>query len=229
MSLTWKWMIEVITRPLLDIIGALDTHWFFLCCGALINIPSSLQMVRSFANEYVVFTFPSTLTQKSRWTPANLFAFNAPSFHPIYAATFLQSFFQHIIIEGQTFDSAIGLLLNTLALSRHTGIVRFWTRDSVVRDCMLKWSHSRTQPWGSPVPYQCPSCRCIQSWAQRGHGASSELGRDVTMCCSYKGEQGQQAGCSEYLKFDRPSEPFKRIKLPEGVWVALGLEQSDFL
>ena len=222
-------MIKVVTKPLLDVIGALDTHWFFLCCGALINVPSSMRMVRSFANEYVVFTFQSTLTQKGRWTPANLFAFNTPSFHPIYAATFLLNFFQHIIIEGRTFDSAIGLLLNTSALSRHTGIMRFWTRDSVVRDCTLKWSHSRTQPWGNPVPYQCPSCRCIQSWAQRGNGASSELGRDVTMCCSYQGKRGQQDGCREYLKFDRPSEPFKRIKLSEGIWMAIGLENSDFL
>ena len=220
----WKWTIEVVTRPLLDVIGALDTHWFFLCCGALVNIPSSLQTVRSFANAYVFFfTFQSTLTQMSRWKPANLFAFNAPSFHPIYATTFLLNFFQLIIIEGRTFDSVIGLLLNTSALARHSGIVRFWTRDSVVRDCTLKWSHSRTQPWGSPVPYQCPSCRCIQSWAQKGHGASTELGRDVTMFCSNK------EGCREFLKFDRPSQPFKPVKLSEGVWVALGLGKSDFL
>ena len=50
-------MIEVVTRPLLDVIRALDTHWFFFCCGALVNVPSSVDMVKSFANEYVVITF----------------------------------------------------------------------------------------------------------------------------------------------------------------------------
>ena len=159
--------------------------------------------------------------------PANLFTFNAPSFHPIYAETFLLNF-QHIIIKVQTFDSAIGLLLNTLALSHHTGIMCLWTCDSVVRDCTLKWSHSCTQPWGNPVPYQCPSCWCIQSWAQRGNRAWSELGRDVTMCCLYQGKQGQQDGCCEYLKFDRPSEPFKCIKLLEEISVAIGLKNSNF-
>jgi hypothetical protein len=147
-----------------------------------------------------------------------LFAFDAPAFHPIYAATFLLSFFQHIVIEGRTLDSAIGLLLNTSPLSRHTGIVHFWTRDSVVSNCTLRWAHSRTQPWGKPVPYQCPSCRCVQAWDQKGRGASSEL-------CSYKGK----GPCRESHTVLRPSDPFKSIKLSGGVWVAFGLEKSDFL
>ena len=104
----------------------------------------------------------------------------------------------------------------------------FWTCDSVVRDCMLKWSHSHTQPWGNPVPYQCLSCQCIQSWAQRGNGASSELGRDVTMCCLYQGKQQQQDGCCEYLKFDRPSEPFKHIKCWRGFGWPLALKIPIF-
>lgn len=221
-------MIEVVTRPLLDVIRALDTHWFFFCCGALVNVPSSMDMVKSFANEYVVITFQSTLTQNSRLKPANLFAFDAPSFHPIYAATFLLDFFQHIIIEGRNFDSAIGLLVNNSSLSRHTGIERFWARDKdkVVKHCTLKWAHSRARPWGMPVPYQCSSCHCIQAWDQKGHGASSELARDVSMRCSYKGKQGR---CRNRLTFVMPSQPLKPIKLSEGVWVAVGLEKSDFL
>ena len=167
------------------------------------------------------------LTQKSRSKPANLFAFDMPSFHPIYATTFLLGFFQHIIIEGWSFDSAIGLLLNTSTLSHHAGIMRFWMRDSVVKECLLKWSHSHTQPWGQPVLYQCPACKCIQSWDQKGLGASSELGRDVTMQCSYKGEEGQ---CPKCLTFVRPtSPPFKPIKLTEGIWMAIGLKRSELL
>jgi hypothetical protein len=152
--------------------------------------------------------------------PANLFAFNAPSFHPIYATTFLLNFFQHIIIEGRSFDSAVGQLLNTSALSRHSGIERYWRdKQGDVRECTLKWAHLRTQPWGNPVPYQCPSCGCIQAWDQKIKGASSQL-RDVSMCCSYKG--GQKA-CQESLIFQN-TEPFKAVKLSEGVWVAFGVE-----
>jgi hypothetical protein len=169
------------------------------------------------------FIYFLSLTQISRWKPANLFSFNAPAFHPIYAATFLLSFFQHMIIEGRTFDSSVGLLLNNSALSHHTGIVHFWTRDSVVKTCTLVWSHSCTWPWGTLVPYQCPSCRCIQAWDQKGQG---ELGRDVTMRCSYKGENGQ---CPERFTAEKPSIAYKTFKLLEGVWVALGLETSDFL
>ena len=156
----------------------------------------------------------------------NLFAFDAPAFHPIYATTFLLHFFHHIIIEDRTFDSTIGLLLNASPLSRHTAIVRFWTVNSVVKSCTLKWAHSRTQPWGNPVPYQCPSCRCIQAWDQRGQGPSSEVGRDVTMQCSYEGEHGR---CTARLTFTKPQLPYKTLKLPEGVWIALGHTKSDLL
>ena len=148
-----------------------------------------------------------------------------PSFHPIYATTFLLGFFQHIIIEGWSFDSAIGLLLNTSTLSCHAGIMCFWIHDSVVKECLLKWSHSHTQPRGQPVLYQCPTCKCIQSWDQKGLGASSELGREVTMQCSYKGEKEQ---CPECLTFVRPtSPPFKPIKLTEGIWMAIGLKDLN--
>jgi hypothetical protein len=112
-----------------------------------------------------------------------LFAFDAPSFHPIYATTFLLNFFQHIIIEGRAFESSAGQLLNTSSLARHTGIVRFWTRGSMVMDCTLRWSHSHARPWGKSVPFQCPYCYCIQAWDQSGRGASSELGRDITTVC----------------------------------------------
>lgn len=210
----------------MDVIGTLDAHWFFLCCGALVNNPSSFEGVKSFVHECVCIALRSALAQNSRWKPANLFAFDAPAFHPIYATTFLLNFFHYMIIEDRTFGSAIGLLLNTSPLSRHTGIVRFWTVDAVVKSCTLKWAHSRTQPWGEPVPYQCRSCHCIQAWDQKGQGASSELGRDVTMRCSYKGENGQ---CPECLLFTKSSIPYKTLKLPEGVWIAFGLPKSDFL
>jgi hypothetical protein len=135
-------------------------------------------------------------------------------------------YFLHIIIEGRTFDSVAGLLLSTSPLARHTGIVRFWTQNAVVRNCTIKWAHSRTRPWGNPVPYQCPRCHCIQAWEQKGQGASSELHGDVTMRCSYKGEGGK---CGECLTFRKAPEQFKALKQPEGTWVAFGLGKADFL
>lgn len=167
------------------------------------------------------------MAQHSRQKPANLFAFNAHGFHPVYATTFILDFFHYVIIDGRTFDSVAGLILNSSALARHSAIVRFWTYDSVVRNCTIKWAHARTQPWGEPVPYQCPTCHCIQSWDQKANGASSELdGGGVTMRC-----RGNQASgrCSHQLKFSKPGVPFKKIKEPEGVWVALGIGKGDFL
>ena len=155
-----------------------------------------------------------------------MFAFEALAFHPIYATTFLLNFFHYVIVDGRSFESAIGFLLNTSPLARHTSILRFWTVGAVVKNCTLKWAHSRTQPWGEPVPYQCESCRCIQAWDQKGKGPSSEIGRDVIMRCSFSGENGR---CEKYLEFNKPSDPYKTIKLPEGVWVAFDIPKSDFL
>src|SRR6266702_1912428 len=196
-------------------------HWSMppLLCIGLYPLPMS-------GGFFFLFTFQSVLTQVGSWKPTNLFAFNAPAFHPIYATTFLLNFFQHIIIEGWTFDSIVGLLLNTSALSCHTGIIHFWTCDSVVKSCILKWTHSRTQPWGNLVPYQCLSCHCIQAWDQKSQGTLLKLGRDITKQCSYEGVDGQ---CSRHLKFNKPSVSYKSIKLSEGAWVAFGPEKSDFL
>lgn len=220
----------MITKPILDSICKLDTHWFFFCCGALVNVTSSFKIVESFVNEYVLFfrpfTFESALTRVNRRKPTNLFAFDAPAFHPIYASTFLLNFFQRVIIEGRTFDSTIGQLLNTSALSRHSGIVHFWTKNSVLKNCTLRWAHSRIQPWEKPVPYQCPSCHCIQAWDQKRQGASSELGRDAVVRCSYQTVDGQ---CPTRLTFSKPSTPYKPLKLLEGVWVAFGINKYDFL
>jgi len=204
-----------------------DTHCFFLCCGALVNITSSLERVESFAYEYVLCTQQSTQTNINRLKPASLFAFNAHAFHPIYAATFVLDFFHYVIVDGRTFDSVAGLLFSSSPLSRHMGVLRFWTHGSVVKRCTFKWAHSRTQLLGELVLYQCPTCYCIQAWDQRSLGPSSELRQDVTIRCGYVGEQGR---CTQELHFTLPPNlPFKTLKQPEGVWVAFGVEKTDFL
>ena len=191
----------------------LDTHWFLFYCGALVNVTSSHDRVKFFANT---------------WKLANLFAFTAPSFHPIFATTFLLNLFQYIVIEGRSFDSAVGLLLNTSTLSRHSGIKRFWTRDSAVNDCELTWTHSRTQPLGELVPYQRPRCHCIQAWDQGKNNTDSSHAsqlRDVKMTCSYKDARGKCAECIAFLN----RRPFKTVKVPERAWVAFDIKKKDFL
>lgn len=211
----------------MDIIGheTVDAHWFFFCCGALVKAPSSFERLKLFANEYVLCTLLFSGTQVSRWKPTNLFAFDARFFHPVFATTFILDFFQHVIIEGRPFKDVVGLLFSSSTLSRHTGIVRFWTSGVDVRHCTFRWSHCRIQPWGKPVPYQCPTCYCVQAWNQKGNGPSSELRGCVTMSCTYKGEHGR---CTKQLFFEQ-SGPYKTLKSPEGIWVAFGIDKSDSL
>ena len=51
----------MITKPILDTICKLDMHWFFFCCGALVNAPSSLESLETFADEYSFFFLFSLL------------------------------------------------------------------------------------------------------------------------------------------------------------------------
>ena len=85
------------------------------------------------------FTFQSTqtlaLTQKSSSKPANLFAFDAPSFHPIYATTCLLGFFQHTIIEGRSLtvplcSSSIHQHFHVMLASCVSGHVTQWLRSA---------------------------------------------------------------------------------------------------
>ena len=187
--------------------------------------PFILREVEVIFQQVRLCTLPFSRTQVSRSRPTNLFAFDATSFHPVFATTFVINFFQYIIIDGRHFQHVVGLILSSSILSRHTGIVRFWTHDADVKHCTLRWSHSRTQPWGEPLPYQCPTCCCIQAWDQKGNGPSSELRGPVTMSCSYKGEDGP---CAKQLYF-KASYPYKALKSPEGTWVAFGINKSDLL
>ncbi|KAH9018757.1 hypothetical protein EDB85DRAFT_1897002 [Lactarius pseudohatsudake] len=166
------WITQAIARPISDMIHALNTHWFFLCCGALVNVPTSLDGVRSFANE---------------WKPANLFAFDAPAFHPIHPATFLLNSFQHIFIEGRSFDSS---------------------REAAVKDCRLRWAQWRTRPWGNAVPHQCKAYGCIQAWDQKNKIVAVER-RVHALIVDHK-DHARDASFSTGQKLrSRPSVPGK--------------------
>src|SRR6266702_1912430 len=63
-----QWIFQVIRKPILDVIFTHDTHWFFFCCGTLVNAPSSLYRVVSFANEWgFFFSFHFSVCADSSW------------------------------------------------------------------------------------------------------------------------------------------------------------------
>jgi len=110
-----QWVNQVIIKDIMDIIshGTVDTHWFFFCCGAFVNVPSSFKRLKSIANKYVLCTLMFAQTQVSSWKPANLFAFDAPSFHLVFATTFVLDFFQSIIIDRWSLGDVVGLLFSS--------------------------------------------------------------------------------------------------------------------
>ena len=62
-----QWMERVLSRPVLEIIRPLSTHWFFFCCGAVVNVPSSEERVEYFAKECVaISTFQTTVLKKQQ-------------------------------------------------------------------------------------------------------------------------------------------------------------------
>ncbi|KIM58291.1 hypothetical protein SCLCIDRAFT_10278 [Scleroderma citrinum Foug A] len=64
-----------------------------------------------------------------------------------------------IVIHGFKFTSALEhVLKESMALGMHTGIMHFLLVAKYV------WTHQDYQPWGQPLPMQCPQCGAVKKW-----------------------------------------------------------------
>ena len=55
-------------------------------------------------------------------------------------------------------------------LGMHTGVVHLaWSQSDnevvLLKGCKYVWTHRDRQPWGQPLPIQCPQCGTVQKWS----------------------------------------------------------------
>jgi len=53
-------------------------------------------------------------------------------------------------------------------LGRHSSVVHI--RKGVDQSVKYVWAHKDLQPWGTPLPAQCPHCKSFRPWGPRKPG-----------------------------------------------------------
>ena len=76
-----------------------------------------------------------------------------------------------VVIYSFQFTKALEqVLTESPLLGMHTGIVHLaWSQSDneadLLKGCKYVWTHRDHQPWGQPLPIQCPQCGTVQKWS----------------------------------------------------------------
>jgi hypothetical protein len=143
----------------------------------------------------------------------HLFAFTAYGLIPSLLSTFLIDMAHRVIVEGFDISRWMTNLLDSSPIAaRHTSIIHLRETEGVIHGLEYVWAHRQMQPWGSPLPPQCPRCFSFRPWAERKKTTDSR----VVFSCKGK-SKGMVCG---YLdKADRPSN--LRDAPPRSDWITL--------
>ena len=91
----------------------------------------------------------------------NTLAFDSEHLSPINTFELLSKVTKAVVIHGFSFIEGLEFgLKECLMLGRHTSVLHF-AEDQV---CRYVWAHQKTQPWGHPLPLQCPQCGILKPW-----------------------------------------------------------------
>ncbi|THH15167.1 hypothetical protein EW146_g5267 [Bondarzewia mesenterica] len=200
------WFMAVITEPLLCVLSTVDAHWFLLSCGAVVNVPESLQLLKD-----IIFTY----------NIKNLFAFDAPTFHINLSMMFVIHFIMHVIIEGTPLFDILGhILADSYHLAHHAGILHAYWDGPDLKSRLYRWVHQTARPWGQRLPLQCPRCGPLRSF--KVSGKHNLQVRDVVVQCRGKDAAGKD--CTWQRKYSPPTEHFDALsKGPGGDWIAMDI------
>lgn len=128
-----------------------------------------------------------------------------------------------VIIGGQPSKDAIGGLLYTSGVGKHTSIVYLGKRADddgkvVVSVTQYVWEHKFQRPNTFSYPITCPTCHHVYSW-QNIHARVMEDGSSFTLMCKTKLDNGQK--CTGTWKI--PARPnSSAVEAPYiGTWRAI--------
>ncbi|KAG1778005.1 hypothetical protein EV702DRAFT_1196804 [Suillus placidus] len=98
--------------------------------------------------------------------------FSATRFQPLVATNFLLALAEQVVAEQLDISKAFpGLLALSSRLGQHTKVILMIKENAHgVHNLLVTQfahAHMQTQPWGIPVPGQCPLCGSTNSWSAR--------------------------------------------------------------
>ena len=143
------------------------SSFFLLACGAVVQESEALTGLKSVTQEYVFFGGDSYCTDYSysmEFTDA--FAFSAKQLFSHHPAIWMMTYADQVIISGQPSAPAIGNLLYSSAVGKHTSILYLnrATKEAEVIVHQYIWEHQTQRPNTHSYPLACPSCNHIQPW-----------------------------------------------------------------
>jgi hypothetical protein len=81
---------------------------------------------------------------------------------PLEATRFLVDFVHRFHILGfPSTDVMLHLLSENQKLGAHSSIVVIDLKGAITE---YRWSHCSRRPFGIPLPFQCPDCKCFNSY-----------------------------------------------------------------
>ena len=142
------------------------SSFFLVACGAVVQRSGALAGLKSITDEYVFLADHSHYTHhfcRLKFTDA--FAFGALQLFSHHPAIWMMGYADQVIISGQDSGAAIGNLLHSCAVGKHTSITYLNTAkggEAVTRQYV--WEHQTQRPNTHSYPLSCTLCNHIQSW-----------------------------------------------------------------
>lgn len=142
------------------------SSFFLLACGAVVQESEALAGLKNVTEEYVFFIGDSCCTNRFyslKFT--DTFAFGAKRLFSHHPAIWMMAYADQVIISGQNSAAAIGNLLYSCAVGKHTSIT-FLNRATggEAKICQYVWEHQTQRPNTHSYPLACLLCNHINPW-----------------------------------------------------------------
>jgi len=99
-----------------------------------------------------------------------LFGFTAECLIPALLCSFFLDLAQKLVVESVVIDDQFvsSFLQPSYILARHSSVVHIRRNpQGATISSKYVWGHREMQPWGQPLPAQCPECKSFRSWSKR--------------------------------------------------------------
>ena len=118
-----------------------------------------------------------------------------------------------VVVEGLQIQKFMDNLVKSAPIiGRHTSIVHISDSDKGKVGVCYVWAPRALQPWGNPLPPQCPVCLCFRSWGKYTVGTNNCL----SFACG--GVNGNEFICRHTITFQKPDNV-----------ISVGLHRSDWM
>ncbi|KAA1474044.1 hypothetical protein DENSPDRAFT_882494 [Dentipellis sp. KUC8613] len=149
----------IFPQDLRDAVATFDCTYLFMVCGAFVSIPRSLDSLKKVVYEQRL---------------ENVITFTAPQLQPDLVKPFLLQLMLQKFVRGYLLSKILPRILSEIEprFGRHTGVIHLgyitgqegkgWEHSVPVTKYL--WHSGTIQPWGNPIPDQCPECGCLRRW-----------------------------------------------------------------